>query len=201
MRTRFQSRSISSAMRSGMAVNTPLPISHAGAYTVTMLSVPTRAQPFGAKAADWPNACFAFSTLPNTMATLAAPLEIRKARREMPWKAIPSNPGAMAPPLCLLHFVRRALDGGDDLVVGAATADVAVHVGDDLLARRLFVLGEQRRRGHDLPGLAVAALRHLLGDPCLLQRMLGRRRKAFDRGDLLPGDRGDRRDARARRIA
>src|SRR5688572_27907711 len=64
-------------------------------------------------------------------------------------------------------LLRRALDGFGDAMVGAAAADVAVHVGDDLLARRLRVRREQLRRLHDLSRLAIAALRHFLGDPCL----------------------------------
>jgi len=103
------------------------------------------------------------------MPTAAAPLEIRNARREMLWKAMPSNPGFMAASSC---FSRRALDRGDDLVVGAAAAEVARHVLHDLLSRRAFRPGKQRRRGHDLARLAVAALRHLLGDPRLLQRVI-----------------------------
>ena len=70
-----------------------------------------------------------------------------------------------------LALLSGALDRAHDAWIGAAAADVAVHVGDDLLARRLLVLRQQFRRLHDLAGLAVAALRHLLGDPCLLQRM------------------------------
>jgi hypothetical protein len=42
---------------------------------------------------------------------------------------------------------------------------------DDVVARRIPVAGEQRRRLHDLSRLAVAALRYLLGDPGFLQRM------------------------------
>ena len=82
----------------------------------------------------------------------------------------------------------RALDGAHDARIGAAAADVAVHVGDDLLARRLLVLRQQLGRLHDLAGLAVAALRHLLGDPGLLQRMAAGRRQALDGGDLLALD-------------
>ena len=73
--------------------------------------------------------------------------------------------------MVMVSLLRGALDGAHDARIGAAAADVAVHVRDDLLARRLLVLREQRRRLHDLAGLAVAALRHLLGDPRLLQRM------------------------------
>src|ERR671914_3075115 len=56
-------------------------------------------------------------------------------------------------------------------MVGAAAADVAVHVAHDLLARRLGRRLQELGRFHDLPRLAVAALRHFLGDPGLLQRM------------------------------
>ena len=42
---------------------------------------------------------------------------------------------------------------------------------------------EQRDRAHDHAGLAVAALRHLLGDPGFLQRMTAIGRKALDRDD------------------
>src|SRR5574341_230324 len=103
--------------------------------------------------------------------------------------------------LRLPGFIGRTLDRGDDLVVGAAAADIALHVLDDLRARGFLVLRQERGRGHDLARLAVAALRRLLGNPRFLQRMVGRGRQSFDGRDLLPGDRRDRRDARARRLA
>src|SRR5712692_9196196 len=104
----------------------------------------------------------------------------------------------MAASLC---FSRRALDRGDDLVVGAAAAEVARHVLHDLLSRRAFRPGKQRRRGHDLARLAVAALRHLLGDPRLLQRMIAVGRQPFDGGDSLSLARRYRSDARSCRHA
>src|SRR4029450_9742519 len=66
-----------------------------------------------------------------------------------------------------LALPRGALDRAHDAWIGATTTDVAVHVGDDLLARGPFGLCQKLRRLHDLPRLAVAALRHLLGDPGL----------------------------------
>src|ERR1700741_3877188 len=45
--------------------------------------------------------------------------------------------------------------------VGRTAADVAAHRGVDIGVGRLGVLHEQRSGGHDLPGLTVAALRHL----------------------------------------
>src|SRR5688572_3991109 len=94
-----------------------------------------------------------------------------------------------------------ALDGADNPRIGAAAAEIAVHVLDDLRTRGLLVAREQVGRLHDLSGLAVAALRHLLRDPGALQRMIGLGRKPFDGGDALAGDlrRGDL--ARARGTA
>src|SRR2546426_4622847 len=132
---------------------------------VTTPSVPTRTQPFGWYCAPCATARRIPLTPPNATTTAAVPLETRNARREMFVNAMPSNPGFM---VGSSGFFRGTLDRRDDTVIGAATADVALHVLDDLLARRIPVLRKQRRRGHDLARLAVAALRHLLGDPGLL---------------------------------
>src|SRR4029453_1124871 len=146
MRTLLQSRSISSAMSSGMAVKTPWPISQAGAYTVTMLSVPTRTHPLGGNGGFWPTAFWSGAGLPNAIPTAVAPDEMRKARRDTPLKANPPKVGFIS------HLLGGALDGRDDLVVRAAAADVALHVLDDLRARRVLVLRQQAGRGHDLAG-------------------------------------------------
>jgi hypothetical protein len=53
------------------------------------------------------------------------------------------------------------------------------------------LLGEERRRGHDHAGLAVAALRHVEVTPGDLDRVHAGRRQALDGDDLLVG--GDRR--------
>ena len=60
---------------------------------------------------------------------------------------------------------------------------------------------EERRRRHDLSGLAVAALRHVLGEPGLLHRMLAVGRQAFDGGDALIGDIADLNAAGAHGLA
>src|SRR5690606_31506406 len=75
---------------------------------------------------------------------------------------------------------RGALNGADDAHIGPAAADVAVHVFDDLLPRGVGVAFEKSCRLHDLPGLAVAALRYLLGNPRLLKRMAGVRGQTFN---------------------
>jgi hypothetical protein len=63
------------------------------------------------------------------------------------------------------------------------------------------VLLEQLAGGHDLAGLAVAALGHVELLPRLLQRMHRVRIEAFDGGDLLAADARDRGQAGARRGA
>jgi hypothetical protein len=53
------------------------------------------------------------------------------------------------------------------------------------------ILLEERHHGHDLPGLAVATLRHVLGKPSLLHRMFAVGRKPFDGGDAGAIQRSD----------
>ena len=47
---------------------------------------------------------------------------------------------------------------------------------------------QQIGRAHDLAGLAIAALRHPLGQPSFLHGMRGIRRKPLDRGHFLAGN-------------
>jgi hypothetical protein len=58
-------------------------------------------------------------------------------------------------------------------------------VSNDFGFGGIGVLGEQGSCLHDLPGLAVAALRNLLGDPRALQRMVALGIEAFDGGDFF----------------
>src|ERR1035437_9302089 len=76
------------------------------------------------------------------------------------------------------------MDGAANAWIGAAAANlakIAVDVGVSWL--RMFL--QERRRRHDLSRLAVAALRHILGEPGLLHRVLAVGRQAFDCGDGL----------------
>src|SRR5882762_7712768 len=56
----------------------------------------------------------------------------------------------------------RFLDRFAYALVGAATAHVTAHGLIDLRIRRTLVPHQQRRGGHDLPRLTIAALHHFL---------------------------------------
>src|SRR5437667_12422799 len=84
-----------------------------------------------------------------------AALALRNCRRER--STVMSGP-----------LLGRVLDSRADSHVRPAAADVPRHGGVDVAVGRVGVGGEQRRCGHDLAGLAIAALRHLQLDPGLL---------------------------------
>src|SRR6266446_9954741 len=77
------------------------------------------------------------------------------------------------------HVYRRA-----NALIGAAPADVGHHVVD-VPVGRFGLLPQEGRRGHDLPGLAVAALRHVELRPGLLHGMGAGGRQAFDGDDPI----------------
>src|SRR6266705_6708920 len=90
----------------------------------------------------------------------SAALALRNCRRER--STVMSGP-----------FPGRVLDSLADSHISAAAADVPRHGGVDIAVGRVGVGREQRRRGHDLAGLAIAALRHLQRDPGLLDLLAG----------------------------
>src|SRR3954452_9362523 len=105
------------------------------------------------------------------------------------------------------HVPGAGFDRLADAEVGAAAADVAdlVEVGVADLAAVPVRLADLRHRGHDLAGLAVAALGDIALQPRLLHRVevladgLG---QALDRGDLVIRlDLADRHRARVERLA
>src|SRR5688572_6592001 len=135
--TLLQSRSMSSAISSGIAVIVPCPISDPGETRVTTPSAAILIQAFGAKLDACASAFLRPVAPPKATATPTPPAVTIKARREMPWNAILSIGAFMPASSC---FLRGPLDRADDLVVAAAAADVARHVGGDLRLRRLLVL-------------------------------------------------------------
>src|SRR5438477_3605152 len=103
-----------------------------------------------------------------------------------------------APSLCLrrLQGLRRGVDRRADARIGSAAADVG-HRRVDVLVAGVAILCEQGDRRHDLPRLAVAALRHFVIDPRLLHRLqLAALREPFDGQYLLVRSGGHRYGAR-----
>ena len=87
------------------------------------------------------------------------------------------------------------MDGFANLLVGAAAADVAAHGFIDVGIGGVRLFRQQRRSRHDLPGLAVAALRNVDFDPRLLNRMTAVGGKAFDSGHRFSGNDRNRQSA------
>src|SRR5215472_16725860 len=92
--------------------------------------------------------------------------------------------------------LRGQLDRVANPHIGAAATDVAGHRIVDVGIAGMRIAGEQRRRGHDLAGLAVAALNDLAVEPRLLdlRASLGRP-DGLDGRDLRVADAVDGRDA------
>src|SRR3989441_1417481 len=195
--TRDQSASSSSATAIGSAVRTPWPISDRCATMVTspVSSMDTNA--VGLKRGT--------STAGAAGARLATPRDRRPNPTTKP-------PKSAAPPMKKLRRLMfssiaaisrppcRGLDRRANPLVGAAAADVAGHGLVDIVIGGLRRLGEQAGGLHDLPALAVAALRDVQAAPRRLDAPAHRRRAdSLDRRDLLAFRSRDRRDARARR--
>ena len=72
--------------------------------------------------------------------------------------------------------------------IGSAATKITVHGFGDLRVGWIRRLREQSGSGHNLSGLAIAALRNLFGDPGLLQDMETIGAETFDGYDIFPGD-------------
>src|SRR5262249_55646916 len=122
---------------------------------------------------------------PKVSPTPPAMLPMRNRRRSTERAAIfRASVSLMSDLLRLTHLVGSAFDRLLDAHIRHAAAEIAVHRFDDLLVGRIQILSQQRGRLHDLPGLAVAALRHLLRGPRLLQWMFAARIEPLDGDDL-----------------
>src|SRR6266480_6415419 len=178
IRTFDQSASSSSASSIGNDVVTPWPISERSTTTSTLSSAPIRSHALGANGA----AAAGSSRRPEAgtwklimRPAPATPAASRKSRRVISGAALMSR------------SLRGAMDGGADALIGAAATDVG-HRGVDIGVGGMRILREQRRGSHDLPRLAVAALRHVLLDPRALHGVRAVLGQAFDRRDALAGD-------------
>src|SRR5260370_3584353 len=94
---------------------------------------------------------------------------------------------------------RRILDGSADANVGGASTDIAVHGEIDVAIIGLRNLAQQRDRAHHLPGLTIAALRHVAIGPGALYRIGLASRYGFDGRHFAVSERRNRQRARAPR--
>src|SRR5882724_7094433 len=94
-----------------------------------------------------------------------------------------------------------AMNGFANALVRAAAADVAAHGIVDVGVGGVGLFREQGDGGHDLPGLAVAALRNVFFHPGFLNGVATIGRETFDGGDFFARDAGDRGDAGTRSFA
>ncbi len=87
----------------------------------------------------------------------------------------------------LLHHLGGVVDGGADTGIGPAAAQVALHRLVDFCVTGRGVFCQEARGLHDLAGLAVPTLRHLIGHPGLLYggHCVGGA-DPFDGGDVAP---------------
>src|SRR5213594_1627304 len=189
-----QSHSSSSATIWARPVSVPCPISERAIRITTVSSgrmttqAVTSGEPSCARTTLTPNGIFR----PRASPAPTAVVPMTNERRSIFGVLV-----IMVSPLCL----RRGVNGLAHLLERAAATDV----GDprvDVGVGRLRLVLQQRRHGHDHPGLAVAALGHVVVDPGLLdlvQDAAGR--EALDRGDLLALRRGDGQHAGADRLA
>src|SRR3954454_10346182 len=88
----------------------------------------------------------------------------------------------------------RVLDRRDDVIVGSAAAKIPAHPLPDLLRRAGVALVDAGDGGHDLPGVAIAALESIALDESGLQGVeLVALSEGLDSRDLAPfHERGER---------
>lgn len=77
------------------------------------------------------------------------------------------------------------MNSGANAGIGPASADIAGHRFVDVVVCRVRQKRKQRRRGHNLPGLAETALRDVMFDPSFLDGVERiRRAQPFNSCDL-----------------
>src|SRR5258708_187881 len=211
IRTLSQSASSSSATMRASAVPTCWPISARMMLTVT---TPLRSMPYqivgsnssagvasASPAAEDGSSTAARPDRLNPSTTPVPIIAIRKPRRD--GKEPPSRRSREYKILsiggCPSQARRRQLDGLADADIGHAATEIACHHRIDVLVGRVGIIGQQGGGLHDLPRLAIAALRRLQLDPGGLHRVPALGVEPLDRRHLGAGNRADRGDAGPRR--
>src|SRR5215475_12367746 len=187
--TLLQSHSSSSATSWARPVRVPWPISERAMRMTQVLSglITTQALTsasagVAASADPMPALMGAGRCHPRASPPAATAVEpTMNARR---WRFAPgrSMSALMSGPL----LSRRHVHGGPDALVGPAATDVG-HRIVDFLVGRVRVLPQQRDGGHDLAGLAVAALGHVQRHPGFLHGVRAGGRQALDGDDPVRG--------------
>src|SRR6185503_6169174 len=198
--TFFQSHSSSSATSWARPVRVPWPISERAMRMTQVSSRFTTTQMFTAVPAfSWAEATRG-SCMPSARPPPAAAELTMNSRREGSRGSRFLFPMVVSSGLLAGEHAGSAMHGGADPLVGAAAADVG-HRLVDVGVSRLAVFRQQRCRRHELPGLAVAALRHIQFRPGFLHRVACVARQAFDGRDPVAGfDVADRDRARAHQL-
>src|SRR5215469_4347221 len=207
----FQSASSSSATACANAVPTCWPIS---AFSMCTVTIPPRSTVYQTVGEKLP-AANASPALPVTPDSSEKP-QVRPAPAVIVpiknWRRFTSRTAFLRARIFAIsrlllaggravHVLSGALDCLLDPDIGHAAAEIAVHRLDDLRVRGIGILAQEGCRLHDLARLAPAALRHLLGDPGALHRMLTVGIETFDGGHLAIGRVGERCLAGAHRLA
>src|SRR6266436_1502438 len=123
------------------------------------------------------------------------PTPSRKGRR------LGNTPGSRFKQCCSMFIaahslfserIRGVCDRGANSRIRAASTEVSAHRGVDVVTRGLRVGPEQCDRRHDLSGLAVTALRHVVLDPRRPDCLRNAGGYCFDGGDFALSDIGKR---------
>src|SRR6516162_2280187 len=103
----------------------------------------------------------------------------------------------MACPWVMSGSCRGRFDGGRNALIAPASADIAAHGIVDLGFQWVLICRKKCGSLHDLPSLAIAALRHVQSAPSLLHRMVAVAVEAFNRRHRATTDIANGGDARA----
>src|SRR5215472_9663024 len=103
----------------------------------------------------------------------------------------------MACPWVMSGSCRGRFDGGRNALIAPASADIAAHGIVDLGFQWVLICRKKCCGLHDLPSLAIAALRHVQSAPSLLHRMVAVAVEAFNRRHRATTDIANGGDTRA----
>src|SRR6267142_2631479 len=193
----FQSHSSSSATSCARPVSVPCPISERAMRTTqTSLGLTTTHALISVPAAP----CAAASPMPKGMPSARPPPAAAEPTMNLRRERLVASV-FMVVSSGFLNHVGGHVHRRADALIRSAAADVG-HRRVDVRVARLRCFLQERRRSHDLSGLAIAALRHVDRRPRLLHRVRAAARQSFDGDDLVGRlDRADRDGAGAHHLA